>query len=292
MMKSAFLPRMTVATATVILVVALSTPATAEGITITWHPEVDKTGYSLDAGATRLASGTLDGGKVVIDPKQLLAPHETERAVTLVVDGHDELAVGLNLFRCERDCDWPVRLVNGKPLNSEEVRKICLGTPRSMETRYEQYFFCRATYQENVRAHDPCWGITMSALTGWFDSAYKLHELSLRDGIAFFGRDREVEEAARTTLDTCKDFETRVRRKSGYFRGMMVNLDVAVLARARRIERLLAIDGPDAARPQAEALIETLDQAPPLRSAAEPHDAAYVENVLNNAIPALEFTLR
>lgn len=132
----------------------------------------------------------------------------------------------------------------------------------------------------------------MTALTGWFEAAYKLNEQTRKNGIAFIARDREAEAYVNDGLLACRDFESKVRRKDGYFRSMMRNLDIAGLERTRQVERSLIEQQEEAARVLASQIVDSLERAQPLRTAIPSRDVGYVENVINRALsPKPAFTL-
>ena len=93
-------------------------------------------------------------------------------------------------------------------------------------------------------------------------------------------------------MQKCAEFEESVNRKKGYFKGMVQNLNVAVLQQAQRVERSLAADKPVEARDLAEKNVQQLD-AVTVRDAISIRDAQYVEDIVNRSLaPGANFTLR
>ena len=121
-------------------------------------------------------------------------------AAIVSVEGFDELAIGVNLFNCSEPCDFRITFAALEARHSRSVSKICQTNPKPLDSQYKKYFFCRDVFHRNSAANDRCWPETLSALTGWFEAAYKLHELTLRDGIGFVARDLEIERLIHESL--------------------------------------------------------------------------------------------
>jgi len=267
-------------------------PVRASSITLKWADPFDGRPVFIEVGASRLFDGKLEGSDLVIDTDTMLADGSSNISAILNVEGIDDLAVAINLFKCTASCDWRITFTAFEVGNSLSVNSICQTNPRSFDGHLKKYFFCRKTHADFVDAGGVCWNQTRYALTGWFDAAYKLHELTLRGGIGFIARDTEVEALVEDSLKKCDDFEASVGRNDGYFRGMIQNLNVAILQQTQRVERSLAAENPAEARDLAEKIVQQLD-AVTVRNAISARDAKYVEGIVNRSLaPGTNFTLR
>ena len=258
--------------------------ASASSITIKWAEPHDDKILSIESGPTKLFEKKLEGDSLKVDPEAMLGQETPQVAAIVSVEEFDELAIVVNLFRCSAPCDWRITFSALEERNSQSLNRICQSNPRPMDSQFKKYFFCRNAYQRYAAANDKCWDITLSALTGWFDAAYKLHELTLKDGIGFFARDLEVERVIDESLRECPKFEETVKRNKGYFKGMIRNLNVAILQQTQRVEKALAADKPAEARVLAESIVKQLDAAEPIRDAISSKDASFVESVVNRAL--------
>ena len=269
-----------------------SSPGRASSITLKWADPYDGKPVFIEVGPDRLFDGKLEGNDLVIQTDPMLPEGGSSIPAILNVEGVDDLAVAINLFKCTASCNWRITFSAFDAGNSRSVNDICQTNPKSFDGLFKKYFFCRKTHADFVDADGACWNQTRYALTGWFDAAYKLHELTLKGGIGFIARDTEVEALVEDSLQKCAEFEESVNRKKGYFKGMVQNLNVAVLQQAQRVERSLAADKPVEARDLAEKIVQQLD-AVTVRDAISIRDAQYVEDIVNRSLaPGANFTLR
>jgi hypothetical protein len=256
----------------------------ASSLTLKWADSFDDKPVFIEIGPARLFDGKLEGNNLVIDIDSLLDDGSSSVAAVVNVEGVDELAVAINLFKCAAPCKWNIVFAAFEERNSRSVNKICQQNPTSLDGQFKKYFFCRQAYRGFANAGGACWPEARNALTGWFDAAYKLHERTLKGGIGFIARDAEVETLIEDSLQTCPDFEKSVTRKKGYFRGMVQNLNVAILQQTQRVQQSLAADKPAEARDLAESIVKQLDAAKPIRDAVSSKDASFVESVVNRAL--------
>ena len=270
-----------------LLLIAILSPmpgASASSITIKWAEPHDDKILSIESGPTKLFEKKLEGDSVQVDTEAMLGQEIPHVAAIVSVEGFDELAIAVNLFRCSAPCNWRITFSALEDGTSMAVNRICQSNPKPMDSQFKKYFFCRKTFQRNIVANDKCWDITLSALTGWFDAAYKLHEMTLKDGIGFFARDADVEREIELSLEACPKFEETVKRNKGYFKGMIRNLNVAILQQAQRVEKALAADKPAEASGIAEEMLRQLDAIASVREIVSVKDADYVESIVNRAL--------
>lgn len=287
--------RRAISCATLIVATLLcsSNSGSASSITLKWADSFDdKPVFIEGGGGDRLFDGKLAGEDLVIETDTLLGDTGSNIAAMVNVEGLDDLAVGINLFKCAAQCKWRIVFSELVESNSKSVNKICQANPTSLDGQFRKYFFCRRAFRVAVGADGSCWRQARAALTGWFDAAYRLHELTLRGGIGFIARDTEVEELIKDSLQACSDFEASVGRRKGYFNGMVQNLNVAILQQTQRVERSLVAENVEEARGLAEKIVEQLDVVT-VRDAIPARDARYVEDILNRSLaPNRSFTLR
>jgi hypothetical protein len=276
-----------------VFTVAISGPALSQqdapisSITIKWADRLDDKTLTIESGATELFAKKLDGDDLRIYVESIISGQSAAGTVpaTISVEDFDELAIGVNLFRCPTACAWRITFTEFEERNSQTVNKICQGDPKPLDAHFRKYFFCRDSYQRYVAGNHKCWDVTLTALTGWFEAAYRIHTLTLKDGIGFFARDTDVEQIVNESLAGCPTFEETVRRNKGYFKGMIRNLDIAVLQQTQRVERALRTDKPEDARIIAEEVVNQLELAEPVRDTIPAKDASYIESIINRALP-------
>lgn len=268
-------------------------PAQASSITLEWAETFnDKVLFIESSSGDRLFEEKLAGDKLKVDAGEMLREGVPFTAAVVGLEGMDELAIGVNLFVCSMSCDFRIAFAVLEARHSRSVTKICQANPKPIDSQFKKYFFCRDVFQR-ISANNKCWPETLSALTGWFEAAYKLHESTLRDGIGFVARDLEVESQINSSLESCPEFEKKVKRNPGYFRGMMKNLDVAILQQTQRVQRWLASDRPVEAHDLAANIILQLKEAEPIRDVVSSKEAIFVESVVNRALARNEqFVLR
>lgn len=271
----------------------ISVGAHASQLVIEWASSLDGTQLSIDAGADRLYSSPLQGGKLIIDPDAILGGRGSVVSALVSLENQEELAIGINLFSCGTACSWRLKF---KPLqtgrNFRLVSKICQGSAKTVDAQIEKYLYCRKNYPDYA-SNDPCWPEALNTLTGWFEAAYKLKEITTRDGASFFARDNEVERKVIDTLAACPDFEVNVRRGRGYFSGMINNLDIAVLQRAQFVQKKLNLNDSAGAFQAATELVKKLEEVAPIREKVSVRDTAFVEGVVRRSLSdRADFSLR
>ncbi len=266
------------------LVPLLSQSVHASSITLKWADPFDDKVLFIEAGGTRLFEEKLAGDSLKVEAAKILQEGVPYTAAIVSLEGFDELAIGVNLFRCSVPCEFRITFAAFDPPHSRSVGKICQTNPKPVDSQFKKYFFCRAVVHRNSAANGGCWPETLSALTGWFEAAYKLHELTLRDGIGFVARDLEIEGLINELPKTCPQYKSTIKRNPGYFKGMIQNLDIAVLQQTQRVQQSLAADKPEEAKGLAEQIVQQLDAAEPIRNAISFKDAAFVESVVNRAL--------
>ena len=271
----------------------ISVGAHASQLVIEWTSSLEGIQLSIDAGLERLYSSPLQVEKLIIDPDAILGNRGSIVSALVSLENQDELAIGINLFNCGTACSWRLKF---KPLqtgrNFRIVSKICQGSPKTVDAQMEKYLYCRMNYP-NFAVNDPCWPETLNTLTGWFEAAYKLKEITTKNGASFFARDDEVERKIIETLATCPDFEVTVRRSKGYFSGMISNLDIAVLQRAQFVQKRLDSNDSAGAIQAATELVKKLEEVAPIREKVSIRDSAFVEGVVRRSLSdKANFSLR
>ncbi|MCX7305772.1 MAG: hypothetical protein NTV73_15790 [Hyphomicrobiales bacterium] len=267
-----------------VVIMLQSSSARATSVTLKWASSFDDNPVSIDARGGTIYDGKLEGEKLVIETDPLLTDESPTVEATVNVVGIDDLSVGINLFKCASSCNWRIVFMEVEEPNSRLVGNICQANPKSLDGQFKKYFFCRKAYGIFFMAGGACWWEARNALTGWFDAAYKLHELTLRGGVGFIARDSEVEAKVKDSLKTCDAFEASLGRTSGYFNGMLRNLDIASLQQTQRVEKALNSNDGDGARIIAQDVVRQLDSSEPVRDAIPAKDAVYIEGVLNRAL--------
>ncbi|MDQ2633630.1 MAG: hypothetical protein M3Y78_07805 [Pseudomonadota bacterium] len=256
-------------------------------ISIKWTDRHDDKTLTIESGADELFTKKLDGDSLRIPVDSMIDGRAGAGAVpaTVSLEDFDELAIGVNLFRCATTCDWRITFTEFDERTSQTTMRTCQSDPKPLDGQYRKYFFCRDSYRKYVAANDKCWDISLTALTGWFESAYRMHTLTLKEGVGFFARDTEVEKLVLKSLADCTTFEQTVGRNRGYFKGMIDNLDIAVLQLTQRVERALRADQHDDARIIAEEVVNQLEGSGSLRDSIPAKDASYIESIINRARP-------
>jgi hypothetical protein len=265
--------------------------ANASSIEFGWDESYKDKQLLIESGFTTLYAADLSGDKLVVDTDEFLKD-EVHREATVAIRDHDELSLRINLFPCSAGCRWSVRFSSPVVSGSTRVKTTCTSAPTGSEQTLKKYYFCRSTYKKYLASAGTCWPEAVSAVTGWFEAAYNLHLQTRQAGMSFFARDTDAEAYINDAMLACPDFESDTRRKTGYFRGMMKNLDVAVLQQAQRVQILIGQQRDREARLAAEKLMKEVTAVQPIRRAVPPRDAAFVESVINRALaPSDRFTL-
>jgi hypothetical protein len=273
----------------IVALIWLSSTGLAQSITVEFAQPHEGKSLTIEKGLDQLFKASLQGKSLIIDSNAILPTDNPSMTVAVIIENFDELAIDINLFRCAKPCKWRLALTPLAMGNWATIQRICQNNPSSMNGRFEKYFFCRKAYHGSVAAGGTCWREAKAALSGWFDAAYNLHALTLKDGIGFVARDTTVEAEIEMALEQCEDLEESVRRNKGYFRGMINNLDKAILEQAQRVQRLETDNRETEARGFAEKMVEQLQSAAPLRDLVSARDTEYVESVLNHALGPGEF---
>lgn len=257
--------------------------ASATSITLNSDPGLADKEFSIEARFQVLVDGKLTGDKqdVTFDPK--LDQAQVRVPAKLSIEGLNELGLDINLFECSRYCDWQIVLASFVTQNSANVQDICTQRGASIAGTYRQYFFCRKAFRGFFAARGTCWPQTINALRGWFDASYTLHVETLKEGIAFVARDREVEAFIKDSVLACKD-EYLPGLTAGYYNGMFVQLDRAKLQATQKVERLLRNDDRDAARLWAEMIVQDIGADGSIRRSISAAEVRYIEAILNRAL--------
>lgn len=257
--------------------------AEASSITLRYHDGLNAKEFSIEKGLEILLDGTLQDDRQTIEVDTLLDKDATRVPAKVTIGEHREFALGINLYRCDASCRWQVVMSELPKTDSQMVDDICKQPGSNIEGLYKRYFFCRLAYMGHFAAGGICWPEAKQALSGWFDAAYQLHVQTLKEGTAFVARDKFAEAYLRDAQAACSNFEGSVR-KPGYFGGMLLELDRAMLQTTRLVERLLKSGQHDTAKRWAETLIQDIGSDRPIRNSIPNEEVVYVEAILNRAL--------
>lgn len=105
----------------ILLTSAMVGPCLGTTIELDWHQRYDDKEFSIEAEFDTLLKGKLHGQDVVVEADRLIVDGViVQEAVVNVLD-HDELSIGVNIFRCGEDCSWPINFTSVEVVTSNLV---------------------------------------------------------------------------------------------------------------------------------------------------------------------------
>ena len=131
-------------------------PGQASSITLEWADPFDDKVLFIEAGATKLFETKLEGDSLKVDADTMVQHGAPYTAATVGLEGIDDMAIVVNLFKCSAPCDFRISYAPLESSPARTVSRICKANPKPMDSQFKKYFFCRKVYQINSAANGKC----------------------------------------------------------------------------------------------------------------------------------------